>query len=47
VSAAKILSEAGFEEVSILGGGMENWNEAGYPVERRALSSAGAKLEDG
>ncbi len=23
-----------FEEVSILRGGMEHWNKAGYPVER-------------
>jgi len=35
VSAAEVLSEAGFERVRVLRGGMESWNRAGYPVERR------------
>ncbi len=29
-----MLSKAGFEQVSVLRGGMESWNKAGYPVER-------------
>ena len=29
-----MLSKAGFEQVFVLRGGMENWNKAGYPVER-------------
>jgi rhodanese-related sulfurtransferase len=27
-----MLSKAGFEQVSILRGGMEGWNKAGYAV---------------
>jgi len=30
-----MLSKAGFEQVFVLRGGMENWNKTGYPVERR------------
>jgi rhodanese-related sulfurtransferase len=30
--AAEILSEAGFQDVLVLGGGMVRWNEAGLPV---------------
>jgi uncharacterized membrane protein YdjX (TVP38/TMEM64 family)/rhodanese-related sulfurtransferase len=33
-SAAALLSKAGFEQVMVLRDGMENWNEAGYPVQR-------------
>lgn len=29
-----MLSRAGFEQVFVLRGGMENWNRAGYPVEK-------------
>jgi rhodanese-related sulfurtransferase len=29
-----MLSDAGFEEVLVLRGGMERWNELGFPVER-------------
>jgi rhodanese-related sulfurtransferase len=29
-----MLSKAGFEQVTVLRGGMESWNKAGYPVER-------------
>jgi hypothetical protein len=31
LSAAEVLSKAGFEQVSALRGGMESWNKAGYP----------------
>jgi len=31
--AAALLSEAGFEKVFVLRGGMESWNKAGYPVQ--------------
>jgi rhodanese-related sulfurtransferase len=34
VSAAKVLSEAGFAQVSVLRGGMENWNRVNYPVKK-------------
>jgi rhodanese-related sulfurtransferase len=34
VSAAKVLSEAGFPQVSVLRGGMEGWNKVGYPVKK-------------
>jgi len=33
-SAAATLSQAGFNQVFVLRGGMENWNKLGYPVER-------------
>ena len=33
--AAAILSEAGFQDVLVLRGGMVRWNEAGLPVENR------------
>ena len=29
-----MLSQAGFEQVFVLRGGMKNWNKAGYAVER-------------
>jgi rhodanese-related sulfurtransferase len=29
-----MLAKAGFEQVCVLRGGMENWNKAGCPVER-------------
>jgi rhodanese-related sulfurtransferase len=29
-----VLLKAGFEQVSVLRGGMEGWNKAGYPVEK-------------
>ncbi len=33
-TAAKILSEAGFKNIKILTGGMNEWNELGLPVKR-------------
>ena len=29
-----MLSKAGFEQVSVLRGGMERWNKEGLPVQR-------------
>jgi rhodanese-related sulfurtransferase len=29
-----MLAAAGFGNVFVLRGGMENWNKAGYPVEK-------------
>jgi rhodanese-related sulfurtransferase len=29
-----MLSDAGFGEVFVLRGGMEEWNKTGYPVEK-------------
>ena len=29
-----MLSKAGFEQVTVLRGGMERWNKEGLPVER-------------
>ena len=29
-----LLSEAGIKQILVLRGGMENWNRAGYGVER-------------
>jgi rhodanese-related sulfurtransferase len=34
-SAAKMLSKAGFQQVSVLRGGMENWVKTGYPIEQK------------
>jgi len=33
--AAQVLRDAGFQQVSVLRGGMEGWQRSGYPVERR------------
>lgn len=33
--AAQLLKDAGFQQVSVLRGGMEQWNRDGLPVERR------------
>jgi rhodanese-related sulfurtransferase len=35
-----MLREAGFTQVSVLRRGMEQWNEAGLPVEARAIEAA-------
>lgn len=32
-NGATLLQDAGFERVSVLRGGMENWKRSGYPVE--------------
>ncbi len=32
-NGASLLRDAGFEQVSVLRGGMENWKRSGYPVE--------------
>jgi rhodanese-related sulfurtransferase len=32
--AAQLLMDSGFEQVSVLRGGMEYWQRSGYPVER-------------
>jgi uncharacterized membrane protein YdjX (TVP38/TMEM64 family)/rhodanese-related sulfurtransferase len=32
-NGAALLRDAGFEQVSVLRGGMENWKRSGYPVE--------------
>jgi len=39
-AAAQTLREAGFRQVSVLRRGMERWNEAGLPVEARAIEAA-------
>jgi rhodanese-related sulfurtransferase len=39
-AAAQTLRSAGFLQVSVLRRGMEQWNDAGLPVEGRALSTA-------
>jgi rhodanese-related sulfurtransferase len=39
-AAAQTLREAGFTQVSVLRRGMEQWNEAGLPVEARAIEAA-------
>jgi uncharacterized membrane protein YdjX (TVP38/TMEM64 family)/rhodanese-related sulfurtransferase len=39
-AAAQTLRAAGFTQVSILRRGMEQWNEAGLPVEPRAIEAA-------
>ena len=33
--AAQLLRDAGFQQISVLRGGMEGWQRSGYPVERR------------
>jgi uncharacterized membrane protein YdjX (TVP38/TMEM64 family)/rhodanese-related sulfurtransferase len=33
--AAQLLRDAGFNQVSVLRGGMQSWQRSGYPVERR------------
>ena len=35
-AAAMLLRDAGFREVGVLRGGMEQWNQKGLPVEPRA-----------
>jgi rhodanese-related sulfurtransferase len=35
-TAATLLRDAGFRDVGVLRGGMEQWNQKGLPVERRA-----------
>jgi rhodanese-related sulfurtransferase len=37
---ARALRAAGFMQVSVLRRGMEQWNDAGLPVEGRAVESA-------
>lgn len=39
--AAKILEAAGFTQVASMHGGMQRWNELGYPVERSAAAAYG------
>jgi len=34
--AAKVLKAAGFDDVSVMKGGLSAWNRAGYQTERRA-----------
>jgi uncharacterized membrane protein YdjX (TVP38/TMEM64 family)/rhodanese-related sulfurtransferase len=36
--AAQLLRDAGFQQVSVLRGGMEGWQRSGYPVERREVA---------
>jgi rhodanese-related sulfurtransferase len=36
--AAQLLRNAGFQQVSVLRGGMEGWQRSGYPVERRKVA---------
>ncbi len=36
-SAAGLLDEAGFRDISVLRGGMVRWNDAGLPVTDRLL----------
>jgi rhodanese-related sulfurtransferase len=33
--AAQLLKDAGFQQISVLKGGMESWQRSGCPVERR------------
>ena len=35
-TAAMLLGDAGFRDVGVLRGGMEQWNQKSLPVERRA-----------
>ena len=35
-TAAMLLRDAGFRDVGVLRGGMEQWNQMGLPVEARA-----------
>ena len=35
-TAATLLRDAGFRDVGVLRGGMEQWNQKGLPIERRA-----------
>jgi rhodanese-related sulfurtransferase len=39
-AAARTLRAAGFTQISVLRHGMEQWNEAGLPVEGRAVVTA-------
>ena len=34
-NAAQLLKDAGFQQVSVLRGGIKSWQRSGYPVERR------------
>jgi rhodanese-related sulfurtransferase len=36
---AALLRDAGFERVSVLRGGMQNWKQIGYPVEYKESTS--------
>ena len=38
-AAARTLRAAGFTQVSVLRRGMEQWNEAGLPVEGRTVEA--------
>jgi len=40
-AAARVLGAAGFTQVTVLRRGMEQWNEAGLPVEGRAVGAPG------
>src|SRR5262249_23824228 len=40
-TAARALRAAGFVQIKVLRRGMEQWNEAGLPVEGRAIEPAG------
>ena len=40
-TAARALRAAGFIQIKVLRRGMEQWNEAGLPVEGRAIEQAG------
>jgi rhodanese-related sulfurtransferase len=35
-TAATLLRDAGFRDVEVLRGGMEQWNQNGLPIERHA-----------
>jgi rhodanese-related sulfurtransferase len=41
--AADLLREAGFQQVSVLRGGMEQWNKDGLPIERSQLADFAAR----
>jgi uncharacterized membrane protein YdjX (TVP38/TMEM64 family)/rhodanese-related sulfurtransferase len=41
--AADILRKAGFHQVSVLRGGMEQWNQDGLPIERSQLADFAAR----
>jgi hypothetical protein len=40
-AAARTLRAAGLTQISVLRRGMEQWNEAGLPVEGRAVKATG------
>jgi len=46
-TAATLLRDAGFRDIGVLRGGMEQWNEKGLPVERNRNSTPTSKRRTG